>query len=154
MAKQQQPHGVWLQHAKRLHSYGRSQGICPSFPMPPPLQAAAMRRTGFFCTLSPLIVVFLALALPDVRSKKKQGNKLLQRALLSPEPSTLYSDSIRGNRRPPTAPRTGRRSGLTSTVRRDPLTRSHTSLNAGKDKPFSAVLLLDLESFQITLATF
>lgn len=35
-----------------FHSYGIFQGIFPSLPIPMSLQTAAMRRTGFFCTLT------------------------------------------------------------------------------------------------------
>lgn len=37
---------------KGVDSYGKSQGIFPSFPIPMLLQTAAIRRTGFFCVAS------------------------------------------------------------------------------------------------------
>lgn len=41
----------------RFGAYGKSQGSFPSFPIPLPLQTAAMTRTGFFCSSSQLVSI-------------------------------------------------------------------------------------------------
>lgn len=56
-------HGATAQR----HSYGISQGILPSLPMPMPLQTAAMRQTGFLC----LLLMSMSQQVAEATGKKK-----------------------------------------------------------------------------------
>lgn len=60
-----------------FNSYGKSQGSFPSFPIPMSLQAAAMRRTGFFCSFSQLVSI--SSSTQAKQNRKGAGDQALHR---------------------------------------------------------------------------